>query len=161
MTAPDAGDVRFREVRAFRRGSMAPIYLVLGVVLVGAALFVPPLGALGVLLLLFLVQEVETVVDGHELRLRLRPLPLWRKAIDLREVTAVELTVVDHQEEMFGGWNAREDVVSALATDVEGDRSVGNRAIVLTFADGRTHQLGSFRPAQLREAIEEGRGRGR
>ena len=145
-------------MRYFRRGSTAPFLGLIGILVTAGAVFgvlpvvvlLPSVALLGVLALSF-----ETRIEGPFLRLAVRPI--WRKTVDLRTITEVEVTIADNQVEIFGGWSSRENVVSALVASVEGDRSVGNRAVRLHRSDGSFQQVGTFRPTEFVAAVEEAR----
>ena len=154
----------FREMRYYRRGRGSKFFALAGAIVITGTLIVPAPDAVRVLSFsvgmlcyapLFLTFET-TVADGVMV---LRVRPFWRKTIDLADVESVEITVADGQVEVFGGWNARESGVSALVAGVEGDRSVGNRAVVLHLRSrDRPQQVGSFQPRRLLAVIESQRG---
>lgn len=142
---------------------MAPFHGLIAVGLLVAAVLVEAptplrllLAVVGAAILGFLGLTFETSIDDDALRLTVAPL--WRKQIPLDDVAQVEITVVDNQVELFGGWSARENAAAAFLASVEGDQSVGNRAVVLHLHSGKRHQVGTFRPDDLKAAIEASTG---
>lgn len=157
----DSAGATFREVRYFKRGWMAQWFLGLGVVCIGVAVFVealrPVLVPAALLLAVPFFLNYETRVEDGRLSMQVRPF--YRSSIPLSEVVAVETTIWDGQVGIFGGFTTRMDVVGAVLGVVEGDRSVGNKALILEMKSGKQRQLGTYAPKALIEALEREAGR--
>ena len=151
----------FREVRFFKRGNFAQGFAFLSGLSFVAAIVIDwyraYLVAGGLLLLVPFLLRFETQLDRTQLRMHVRPF--WRKTIPLSEVVGVTTTIWDGQVGFFGGYTSRDSLAGALMVLWEGDRSVGNRAVVLELRSGREHQLGTFQPRALIAALEHATGR--
>jgi hypothetical protein len=148
-------DRDFFEVRYFRRGPLILGNFALGVVIgISAWRFdgLPPtvsvgMAATALLLMLPILFKVETRVIREEVTISLPPFRL--RQFSTGEIVSAEIVVVDHLVPVFGGWNARNSIASAYMTELEGDRSLGNRAVRMTLQSGRIVQVGSWRPRTL------------
>jgi len=154
--------VRFREALWLRRGQVGRILAVLGVVLVAVGVVGYATGAPLLLLVSLpgavavtfaMTVHVETIVDDGTFSTTWRP---WRahRPIAISDVVDHDVTVLDQQVALFGGWaGSRGGLYGAVVESMEGPRQVGNRAVVLTLADGRTVTVRTWQPRRLLRAL--------
>ena len=151
----------FREVRYFKRGHVAQWFAFLALCsFVGAALldFYRSLTvAVGAVLLVPFLLRFNTCVDDRKVRMAV--WPFWAKTVDLDDVVTTELTIWDGQVGFFGGYSSRNSFAGAVISSWEGDRSVGNRAVILKLRSGKEVQLGTFHPRAFVAALEQASGR--
>lgn len=141
-------------MRHIKRGAFGAAGVVVGGVLVVAGMAVEPLlvqallAGVGVAVIATSrLACVETTVNESSVTIRIPPIRTRR--IPLVEIREAEIVVADNLVPMFGGWNSRAGLTGAMVRDLEGDRSVGNRAVRLHLVDGGFVQVGSWKPAQL------------
>jgi hypothetical protein len=146
--------VEFHEVRYVRGELPGPVLVVFAAVLGALGLLLElPVGwralslALAALILWLSSARLVTVVAEHRLTMRV-PF-VWRRAIDLADVAAAEVVIVDSWP--FGGGSS-----AALVEAVDPGRDRGNRAVRVELKDGRVTQLYSHDPRALCEAIVSG-----
>ena len=149
---------RFREVRYIKNGPAGAAGVVVGILLVGVALIAEPtlvqvaLAAFGVAMAAASrLLRVETIVDESTLVIRIPPFRT--RTIPFGEIRSTEIVVADNLVPIFGGWNARDSLAGPLVQEVEGDRSVGNKAVRIHLDGGTFVQVGSWKPTQLVEAL--------
>lgn len=143
-------------MRHIRGEFPGPVLVVFAAVLGGLGLLLPlPIGwraltlALAALTLWFSAARLETVVDARRLTMRV-PL-VWRRVIDLADVTAVDVVVIDSWP-FGGGYSA------ALVDSVDPGRDRGTRAVRVELGDGRVTHLYTRDARALWKAIDGGRG---
>jgi hypothetical protein len=154
-------EVLFREVRYFKRGAVAQWFAFLALCCFIGALVIdfyrPAVLVVGALLFVPFLLRFHTRIDGQ--RVRMEVWPLWRRTIEVVDVVATEVTIWDGQVGFFGGYSSRNSLAGALMSSWEGDRSVGNRAVIVTLRDGKDLQVGTFQPRAFIAALEQASGR--
>jgi hypothetical protein len=156
-----ATEVLFSEVRYFKRGFCAQFFAFLGVIALLGAVFLdfysPAFVVAAAILFIPFLLRFETSVTDEELLMRV--VPFWQKRLAVASVVGTEVTIWDGQVGFFGGYSSRNSVGGAVIATWEGDRSVGNKAVILTLDSGKETQLGTFRPKALVAALEAATGR--
>lgn len=99
---------------------------------------------------------IDLVVTSTEVRV------IWwrrlvRHRVRLQDVQRVDVVIADNLVGLFGGYNSRSGLEAAMTRDIEGDRSVGHKAVRIYRREGRVIQIGSWQPTRFCEAVEAAR----
>jgi hypothetical protein len=160
------GDVvgNFIERRGLHRGMLPAAALLaaaltaLAIVVIGATVVTLSLGLLSLsFALIVLCGSVEVaVLDGG---VRVRHFPGLSRTVRFHEIVGTRICLDDSAWMIFGGWNPRHSAFSKELSELGQNQAVGNRAVVLDLASGTEYWIGTWRPVQLKDAIDAARQR--